>query len=172
MPEFRELNVTVSRVNPTYGDKRGRDERASKPSGKCSTCGFRFPSIEPFQAITVIVQGVFSEARVDDMTISLCLTIDHDLIKSWARRRAARPSRPLDEDRPWPLLFELGAPAAGVVEIGWDEFFEEFERANLVFSYREAAPDGTPDDTHEFVKRAAVPALITSGRSTIVERVV
>jgi len=109
---------------------------------------------------------------VDDMTISLWLTIDHDLIKSWARRRAARPSRPLDEDRPWPLLFELGAPAAGVVEIGWDEFFEEFERANLVFSYREAAPDGTPDDTHEFVKRAAVPALITSGRSTIIERVV
>src|SRR3979409_787963 len=92
-----------------------------------------FPSIEPFQAITVIVQGVFSEARVDDMTISLCLTIDHDLIKSWARRRAARPSRPLDEDRPWPLLFELGAPAAGVVELGGDEFFGEFGRPKLGF---------------------------------------
>jgi hypothetical protein len=108
---------------------------------------------------------------VDEMTVSLWLTIDHDLIKSWAQRRAARPSRPLDEDRPWPLLFELGPPAAGVVEIGWDEFFDEFERANLVFSYRDAAPDGTPDDTHEFVKRSAVPALVASGRSTIVERV-
>ena len=105
------------------------------------------------------------------MTVSLWLTIDHDLIKSWARRRAARPARPLDEDRPAPLLFELGSPGTGIVEIGWEEFFAEFERANLVFSYREAAPDGTPDDTHEFVKRAAVPALVASGRTTIIERV-
>ena len=104
------------------------------------------------------------------MTVSLWLTIDHDLIRSWAQRRAARPSRPLDEDRPSPLLFALGAPSAGVVEIGWDEFFDEFERANLVFSYRDAAPDGTPDDTHEFVNRSAVPALMASGKSTIVER--
>jgi hypothetical protein len=145
------------------------------------------PPFEPFAAIAVIVQDVFPKvcalpgrcvigwtvrrAQVDKMTVSLWLTIDHDLIKSWAQRRAARPSRPLDEDRPWPLLFELGRPAAGVVEIGWDEFFEEFERANLVFSYRDEAPDGTPDDTHEFVNRSAVPALIASGRSTIVERV-
>jgi hypothetical protein len=26
LPEFRKLNIAVSRVNPTYGDKRGHDE--------------------------------------------------------------------------------------------------------------------------------------------------
>jgi hypothetical protein len=25
LPEFRKLNIAVSRVNPTYGDKRGHD---------------------------------------------------------------------------------------------------------------------------------------------------
>jgi hypothetical protein len=27
LPELRKLNIAVSRVNPTYGDKRGHDER-------------------------------------------------------------------------------------------------------------------------------------------------
>jgi hypothetical protein len=54
----------------------------------------------------------------------------------------------------------------------WDRFFDEFERADLAFVYREAAPDGEPDIDYEFIKRIAVPDLIFSGKSTIIGRVV
>jgi hypothetical protein len=59
-----------------------------------------------------------------------------------------------------------------MVEIRWDKFFEEFERANLAFVYRDAGPNGELDDLHEFVNRAAVPELTVSGKSTIVERTI
>ena len=47
--------------------------------------------------------------------------------------------------------------------------FAEFERANLAFVFRDTKPDGDLDDTHEFVTRGAVPELIRSRRTTIVE---
>jgi hypothetical protein len=58
-----------------------------------------------------------------------------------------------------------------LTEIGWDRFFEEFERADLAFTYLDAAPNGQLDDSHEFVKRATLPELTLAGKSTIVERV-
>jgi hypothetical protein len=69
-------------------------------------------------------------------------------------------------------VFAIGAPKAGVIEIGWEEFLAEFGRANLAFVYRDAAPDGDLDDFHQFVIRSAVPELTLSNRTTIVERVV
>jgi hypothetical protein len=60
--------------------------------------------------------------------------------------------------------------AAGLVEILWDKFFEEFERADLAFVYRDTGPNGELDDFHEFINRAAVPELTASGRLTIVEQ--
>jgi hypothetical protein len=48
--------------------------------------------------------------------------------------------------------------APGLIEIGWDKFFEEFERANLAFTYLDAVPNGQLDDWHEFVKRATCPS--------------
>jgi hypothetical protein len=60
--------------------------------------------------------------------------------------------------------------APGLIEIGWDRFFEEFERADLAFTYLDAAANGQLDDSHEFVKRATLPELTLAGESTIVER--
>jgi hypothetical protein len=42
-----------------------------------------------------------------------------------------------------------------VIAISW--FFDEFERADLAFIYRDAAPDGELDIYHEFIKHLAVP---------------
>ena len=102
--------------------------------------------------------------------VLLQITIDHELIVAWARRRRAVPSTYEGDERPWPLKFSVGSIAAGLVEISWDTFFEEFERANLAFVYRDAGPDGELDDFHEFVNRAGVPELTESGKLTIVEQ--
>jgi hypothetical protein len=104
-------------------------------------------------------------------SVLLYITIDHAMIIRWALRRGARPSTIEGDERPWPLFFDLGPPATGMVEIAWDRFFEEFERADLAFTYRDALPNGEPDDSYEFVKRAGLPDLIFSGKSTIIEQV-
>jgi hypothetical protein len=104
--------------------------------------------------------------------LSLHVTIDHAAIRAWAERRGARPSMPVGEGRPWPLLFDLGRPDTGVREIAWERFFDEFERANLAFIYRDTGPNGALDDLHEFISRSAVPELTVSAQSTIVERIV
>jgi hypothetical protein len=102
----------------------------------------------------------------------ICITIDHDLIRTWAERRRARPATNEGDERPWPLLFDFGSPDAGLREIGWNEFFAEFERADLAFVYRCESEGGELDDFHEFVMRSTVPELIVGGRTTVVGRVV
>jgi len=102
----------------------------------------------------------------------ICVTIDHQMIEAWAKRRNARPSTLIGDDRPWPLRFDFGPPDVGVREIGWERFFTEFARANLAFVYRDTAPNGDLDDFHEFINRAVVPELTLSSKSTIFERIV
>ena len=70
------------------------------------------------------------------------------------------------------LFFNFSSAASGLEDISWDRFFAEFERATLAFVYRDTGPKGELDDLHEFVKRAAVPALTISGRSTITGQVI
>jgi len=53
----------------------------------------------------------------------------------------------------------------------WERFFDEFERANLAFIYRDTGPNGALDDLHEFISRSAVPELTVSAQSTILERI-
>jgi hypothetical protein len=98
----------------------------------------------------------------------LKITIDHDAITGWARRRGAVPATFQGKERPWPLKFSFG-PTSGLVEISWDEFFAEFERSDLSFVYRDTGPDGELDNFHEFVNRSAVPELTSSNKSTIIE---
>jgi hypothetical protein len=102
----------------------------------------------------------------------LCVTIDNRVIFSWAQRRGAHPSTFEGDERPWPLFFNFGSAGSGLEDISWDRFFAEFERAALAFVYRDAGPNGELDDLYQFVKRAAVPALTISGRSTIIGRVI
>lgn len=103
--------------------------------------------------------------------VPLCITVDHEVIKAWARRVGARPAQPAGDERPWPLALQTGDDDPATIEIGWDEFFREFERADLAFVCRDPAADGERDDLHEFVKRASVPALTLGQSSTVIERV-
>jgi hypothetical protein len=112
-----------------------------------------------------------SGGRTTTDEVLLHITIDHQVVFAWAQRRGARPSTIEGDERPWPLFFNFNIADGELKEISWDRFFEEFERANLAFVYRDATPNGELDDWHEFVKRAAVPELIISGRRTITEQV-
>ena len=104
--------------------------------------------------------------------IAVHFTIDHDVIRSWAQARGARPSQSDGMSRPAPLFFDLGPLDAGHVEIDWADFFQEFERDNVAFYYRDMDPAGEHDDLHGFVSRAAVPELTMLAKSTIVEQFV
>jgi hypothetical protein len=104
-----------------------------------------------------------------DDAVLLYLTIDHQIILSWAGRRGARPATCEGDEHPWPLFFNIGSGGPLLREISWDEFFAEFDRAQLIFVYRDTTPSGELDDWHEFVKRAAVPELAIAGISTIVQ---
>jgi hypothetical protein len=104
-------------------------------------------------------------------SVLLYVTIDPAIIVSWAQRRGARPSTFEGDEHPWPIFFDFGPDAPGVVGIDWGRFFEEFERADLAFTYRDTGPSGERDDSYEFVKRAAIPDLTFSGKSTIVEHI-
>ena len=57
--------------------------------------------------------------------ILLHVTIDHDVIISWAQRRGALPSTFEGDERPWPLFFDFNPAASGLREISWDRFFVE-----------------------------------------------
>jgi hypothetical protein len=103
-------------------------------------------------------------------TVLLQVTIDHAVIREWARRRGTRPSSMDGHDHPWPLYLERGEISPGLVEIDWDTFFDEFEQAQLAFVYPVTGPGKDVDDTHELIKRASLPELSISGKSTIIER--
>ena len=104
--------------------------------------------------------------------VPLHITIDHQVIFAWAQQRGACPSILEGDERPWPLFFNFSSADADLKEISWDKFFEGFERAALAFVYQDATPNGELDDWHEFVKRAAVPELVISGKRTITEKVI
>jgi hypothetical protein len=67
------------------------------------------------------------------------------------------------------LQFRIGRRRSQ--EVSWDKFFEELERADLAFVFRETGPDGELDDLHELVRPAGALELIISGKSTITEQV-
>jgi hypothetical protein len=104
--------------------------------------------------------------------ITVHITVDHDVIRSWARARGARPTLSEGMSRPSPLFLDIGPPDAGHVEVNWSDFFEEFERDNVAFYYRDTDPAGAHDDLHGFISRAAVPELTMLAKSTIVEQMV
>jgi hypothetical protein len=72
-------------------------------------------------------------------------------VSSWPdskMREATRCLRSFGVHRKCLHRRSVGSIAAGLVEIRWDKFFEEFERADLAFVYRDAGPNGELDDFH------------------------
>jgi hypothetical protein len=68
-------------------------------------------------------------------------TTDHGFIRAWAEARDGRPAMIANRVSAGgvPLLrFDFGTPEAGLTEIAWDEFFQNFEADGLALEYREA----------------------------------
>ncbi len=63
-------------------------------------------------------------------------TRNHELIRRWAEERGGKPAR-VRGTRDL-LRISFGRSLENLEEITWDEFFQVFDRNNLVFVYEEA----------------------------------
>ena len=106
--------------------------------------------------------------------IPLCVTIDHDRIRSWAEQMQLRPALAPLENRTYPIVFADGALDPGMVELDWEHFFLQFESANAALVFRALAKDvkSMRDIDYSFVNRVNVPELTGTSKSTVVERMV
>ncbi len=74
-------------------------------------------------------------------------TTDHDEIRRWVERRGGEPAQVIgtgsDESAG---LLRIQFPDYGddenLTAIGWDDFFDKFERERLCFTYQETLKDG------------------------------
>ncbi|MCB1883046.1 MAG: hypothetical protein KDG89_03460 [Geminicoccaceae bacterium] len=67
------------------------------------------------------------------------VTIDHDLIKSWAEERGGHPAVLRDPDETAVrIAFERNETAI----VGWEVFFRTFEERNLALLYQSRNRDG------------------------------
>jgi hypothetical protein len=85
-------------------------------------------------------------------------TTDHKLIRKWAEARGGRPATVRDtgdDEHAGILRIEFGPKDARLEEIGWDEFFEKFDDADLAFLYQDKSKDGHQSRFHKFVRRSA-----------------
>lgn len=63
-------------------------------------------------------------------------TRSHETIRQWAEQRGGKPARVRGTKDL--LRISFGRSPKNLEEISWDEFFEAFDRNNLVFLYEEA----------------------------------
>lgn len=72
-------------------------------------------------------------------------TRDHDVIKQWASERDATPSTvegTAHGDQAGVLRFDFPSGGSELKHISWDEWFESFDKRNLVFLYQEQLKNG------------------------------
>lgn len=86
-------------------------------------------------------------------------TTDHNTIRRWIEERGGRPATVRGTER--------GSEEAGILRVdfpdrgeeqkleplGWDEFFDKFEKADLAFLYQDQTKDGDTSRFFKFVSR-------------------
>jgi hypothetical protein len=87
-------------------------------------------------------------------------TTDHDTIRAWAEERGGRPAAVKSTHTKGDTgILRIEFPAApharddNLEEIGWDEFFEKFDRGGLAFLYQETTADGRKSNFNKLVSR-------------------
>ena len=82
-------------------------------------------------------------------------TTDHDEIRQWVEERGGQPARVKGTN-----LLRIDYPGftgGDTLEpLGWEEFFEVFDKNNLVFLYQEQTKDGGESRFSKFVDRDSV----------------
>jgi hypothetical protein len=86
-------------------------------------------------------------------------TTDHDEIRSWVEEHDGRPVtvRGTEGDDTAGVLridFPGGAGDDRLEEIGWDEWFDKFDREELAFLYQRQKADGSDSTFFKLVARA------------------
>ncbi|MBC2772707.1 hypothetical protein H6M51_07520 [Rhizobium sp. AQ_MP] len=81
-------------------------------------------------------------------------TTDHDEIRRWIEERDGTPSRVRDSGEGGILRVDFGEPEETLEPIGWDEFFEIFEKSDLAFLHQEKTDDGKLSRFSKFVSRS------------------
>lgn len=83
-------------------------------------------------------------------------TRDHDVIRSWAIDRGAKPATVPGTEREGRLgVLRLDFPGyagGNLAEVSWDEWFDTFDRQNLEFVYQEHTRDGTESNFFRLVR--------------------
>jgi hypothetical protein len=89
-------------------------------------------------------------------------TIDHDEIREWAEERGGVPATVKGTGRGKGKAGETGILRLDfeprdeeLEEIGWDEFFEKFDKEKLAFLYQDETADGSTSRFHKFVNRGS-----------------
>jgi hypothetical protein len=91
------------------------------------------------------------------MTTESTTTTDHDQIRRWVEARQGTPAAVAAteaDDDSGILRVSFSEESADELEtIGWDEFFDKFDEAELAFLYQEQTADGGTSRFHKFIKR-------------------
>jgi hypothetical protein len=96
-------------------------------------------------------------------------TTDHDEIRRWVEQRGGKPAtvkRTSRGDQPGVLRIDFPGYSGeqSLAPIEWDEWFERFDNANLVFLYQDETGSGRDSRFNKLVSRDTVNA--TSRRSS------
>jgi hypothetical protein len=89
------------------------------------------------------------------------VTTDHDLIRRWTEQRGGHPAAVRATERGKDDVGIIrtafpGAPNAddeSLETIGWDEFFEKFDEADLALLYQEETAEGEKSNFNTLVSR-------------------
>lgn len=88
-------------------------------------------------------------------------THDHKIIQQWAEERGGVPAKikgtGKEEDEGVLRIHfpENSDSDENFEEIGWDDFFENFDNNKLDFLYQDKKADGETSTFHKFVKRSS-----------------
>jgi hypothetical protein len=101
----------------------------------------------------------------EEPAVAVLATNDHELIRQWAARHKAEPatgeattSGPATVDvRDGGTGIRFNFPAAARFRpISWDEWFQNFERYDLMFVYDRHVPGQTPSARYRLVTKATL----------------
>jgi len=84
-------------------------------------------------------------------------TTDHSTIRKWAEQRGGVPSTVSGtgrKDDAGILRLDFEPKDSKLEPIGWDEFFEKFDKEKLAFLYQDKTEDGRESRFHKFVQRS------------------
>ena len=84
-------------------------------------------------------------------------TTDHDEIRRWAEERHGHPASVKGTGKSEPGILRIDFPGYSgeekLEEIGWDEFFDKFEKENLAFLYQDKTGSGGTSRFFKLVNR-------------------